>query len=209
MASVGSWVRVGVSVGMLGLVAAQAEAQIKARLSAPDIEAALAPGGHRQQPLRLRDVGSWFAGSGGGYAITVFTPTSWIRHLAATAAERSIRLTIDDLTLDDAAPVLRILAEPSTPTPGARLDQSSSVRRVVLRRKDEPMELEPVEDEPINESFRNLAGSTVRFGGMMAVFSLDDLRDLRGTSQEFIVRIVGTGYTKDFEIKRKHFAQLP
>ena len=45
--------------------------------------------------------------------------------------------------------------------------------------------------------------------GLEATFLLADLETLRGgAGREFFLRVEGTGYTKDFKIKRKHLDRL-
>ena len=52
-------------------------------------------------------------------------------------------------------------------------------------------------------------GNVRALNGMEATFPLGALDVLRGgPAGEFFVRVEGTGYSKDFKIKRKHLSQL-
>ncbi len=68
--------------------------------------------------------------------------------------------------------------------------------------------LQPQATRPFTTRHRGLLGSSA-LTGLEATFRLSDLETLRGgANREFFVRVEGTGYTKDFKIKRKHLNRL-
>lgn len=161
-------------------------------------------------PLELHDRGGLFSGAGGGYRITIYTPQTWVTHLARQAATVGTALTVADVAPADRAPVLRVLASPSAPTIGASRAQSSAVLRVLVLDEGRRSELLAEHAESFAARHRVILGSARALNGIEATFHLGAFDVLRGgAGQEFFVRIEGTGYTKDFKIKRKHFDQLP
>jgi hypothetical protein len=165
--------------------------------------------GSQPVPLELRDRGGLFSGAGGGYRITVYTPDIWVTHLARQAARVGTRLTVAAVGPTDRAPLLRVVASPSAPTVGASRNQSSAVRRVTILDDRRQGALSPEGSEFFTASHRVLLGNDRALNGIEATFDLGALDVLRGgTDGEFFVRIEGTGYSKDFKIKRKHLSQL-
>lgn len=165
--------------------------------------------GARPEPLELRDRGGLFSGAGGGYRITLYTPEIWVTHLARQAARVGTRLTVADVAASDRAALLRVTASPSAPTVGASRAQSSAVLRVTLLDDRRRSELSPEGSEFFAASHRVLLGNVRALNGIEAAFQLGALDTLRGgRSGEFFVRVEGTGYNKDFKIKRKHLKHL-
>ena len=161
-------------------------------------------------PLELRDRGGLFSGAGGGYRITVYTPRSWVAQLATQAAAAGVALAVADVQAADRAPLLRVVASPSTPTVGSSRDLSSAVLRVLVLDEHRRSQLMPEEFRSFTARYRVLLGGTGAIDGMEATFALAELAALRGgADREFFVRVEGTGYSKDFKIKRKHLSQLP
>lgn len=161
-------------------------------------------------PLELRDRGGLFSGAGGGYRITLYTPRTWVTHLARQAARVGTALAVADVAATDRAPVLRVIASPSSPTIGASREQSSAVLRVLVLDDRRRGELVAEGIESFSARHRVLWGSPRALNGIEATFHLGALDLLRGgPDHEFFVRVEGTGYTKDFKIKRKHLSQLP
>ena len=160
-------------------------------------------------PLELTDRGGWFSGAGSGYRITLYTPRSWVAHLVETAGANGEALSAAEIPEEDRAPLLRVFASPSAPTVGSSRDRSSSVLQVTLLDERRRGSLHPHEMRPVSTRHRELLGSG-SLTGMQATFWLSDLEVLRGgADREFFVRVEGTGYSKDFKIKRKHFDRLP
>jgi len=161
-------------------------------------------------PLELSDRGGLFSGAGGGYRITLYTPRTWVTHLARQAARVGTALGVADVAATDRAPLLRVVASPSAPTVGASREQSSAVRRVLVLDNRRRGELLAEDFESFVATHRVLFGSARALNGIEATFHLGALDVLRGgADEEFFVRVEGTGYTKDFKIKRKHLSQLP
>ena len=161
-------------------------------------------------PLELRDRGGLFSGAGGGYRITVYTPQSWVAQLATQAAAAGVALAVADVEAADRAPLLRVVASPSTPTVGSSRDLSSAVLRVLVLDEHRRSQLMPEGFRSFTARYRVLLGGTGAIDGMEATFALAELAALRGgADREFFVRVEGTGYSKDFKIKRKHLSQLP
>jgi len=166
--------------------------------------------GARPVPLELRDRGGIFSGAGGGYRITMYTPHIWVTHLARQAARVGTRLSVADVAVTDRAQVLRVVASPSAPTVGSSRAHSSAVLRVTVLDDRRRGELAPEDSQSFAASHRLLLGNVRALNGMEATFHLGALDVLRGgQAGEFFVRVEGTGYSKDFKIKRKHLSQLP
>ncbi|MDE0830595.1 MAG: hypothetical protein OSB03_15485 [Vicinamibacterales bacterium] len=165
--------------------------------------------GARPVPLELRDRGGIFSGAGGGYRITMYTPHIWVTHLARQAARVGTRLSVADVAVTDRAQVLRVVASPSAPTVGSSRAHSSAVLRVTVLDDRRRGELAPEDSQSFAASHRVLLGNVRALNGMEATFHLGALDVLRGgPSGEFFVRVEGTGYSKDFKIKRKHLSKL-
>ena len=172
------------------------------------IERAIRAGASGMPPLELTDRGGLFSGAGSGYRVILYTPHSWIAHLAATAAAEGEELSAAEIGNQDRAPLLRVFASPSAPTLGSSRDRSSSVLQVALLDERRRSSLQPQATRPFTTRHRGLLGSGA-LRGLEATFRLSDLETLRGgAGREFFVRVEGTGYTKDFKIKRKHLNRL-
>ena len=190
-------------------MAAQLVRQVAGSLDDAAIERAIRAGASGMPPLELTDRGGLFSGAGSGYRIILYTPHSWIAHLAETAAAEGEALSAAEIGNQDRAPLLRVFASPSAPTLGSSRDRSSSVLQVALLDERRRSSLQPQATRPFTARHRGLLGSGA-LTGLEATFRLSDLETLRGgAGREFFVRVEGTGYTKDFKIKRKHLNRLP
>ena len=190
-------------------MAAQLARQVAGSLDDAAIERAIRAGASGMPPLELTDRGGLFSGAGSGYRLILYTPHSWIAHLAETAAAEGEALSAAEIGNQDRAPLLRVFASPSAPTLGSSRDRSSSVLQVTLLDERRRSSLQPQATRPFTTRHRGLLGSGA-LRGLEATFRLSDLETLRGgAGREFFVRVEGTGYTKDFKIKRKHFNRLP
>ena len=191
------------------VVAELAVRQVAGPLDDAAVGRAIRAGVRRMPPLELKDRGGLFSGAGNGYRISLYTPPSWIAQLADTAVTDGKTLSLAEVGDDDRAPLLRVFASPSTPTVGSSLDRSSSVLQVSVLDERRQSQLLPIEQRPFTARHRALLGSGA-LTGLQATFRLSDLEALRGgADREFFVRVEGTGYAKDFKIKRKHFSRLP
>jgi hypothetical protein len=206
----------GVVVGLAGVLpsagtdaVALAARQVPGALDDAAIERAIRAGASVFPPLELTDRGGLFSGAGSGYRIILYTPDSWIAHLAEAAAEAGEALSAAEIEPQDRAPLLRVFASPSAPTVGSSRDRSSSVMQVALLDERRRSSLQPQATRPFTTRPLGLLGSGA-LTGLEATFRLADMETLRGgAGREFFVQVEGTGYTKDFKIKRKHFNRLP
>ena len=190
-------------------VAARVGRQVGGPLDDGAVERAIRAGARGIPPLELADRGGLFSGAGSGYRIVLYTPHTWIAHLSETAAAEAEHLSAAEIGPQDRTPLLRVFASPSAPTVGSSRDRSSSVLKVALLDERRRSSLQPQAMRPFTTRHRGLLGSDT-LTGLEATFRLSDLETLRGgADQEFFVRVEGTGYTKDFKIKRKHFNRLP
>lgn len=171
---------------------------------------AIQDSGTRWAPLELSDRGGLFSGAGRGYRIVVYTPRSWIAYLAAQATSTGHALLLAEVDLEDRSPWLRVVASPSAPAIGSSREQSSEVQRVSILDSRRQKRLSPLRGRLFNQSHRVILGATRSLRGIEATFRLAELDALRGGNRgEFFVRVEGARYSKDFKIKRKHFARLP
>ncbi len=166
--------------------------------------------GTRWAPLELSDRGGLFSGAGRGYRIVVYTPKSWIAHLAAQATSAGHALSLAEVDLEDRSPWLRVVASPSAPAMGSSREQSSEVQRVFILDGRRQKRLLPLRARLFNQTHRVILGAVRSLRGIEATFRLAELDALRGGNRgEFFVRVEGARYSKDFKIKRKHFTRLP
>jgi len=171
---------------------------------------AIQDSGMKWSPLELSDRGGLFSGAGRGYRIVVYTPKSWIAHLAAQATAVGHALSLADVALEARSPWLRVVASPSAPAMGSSREQSSEVQRVFILDSRRRRRLSPLMGRLFNQSHRVILGAARSLRGIEATFRLAELDALRGgNGGEFFVRVEGARYSKDFKIKRKHFARLP
>ena len=204
----------GVVIGLAGVLptagtdtVALAARQVSGSLDDAAIDRAVRAGASGYPALELTDRGGLFSGAGSGYRIILYTPHSWIAYLAA--AEAGEALSAAEIGPEDRAALLRVFASPSAPTVGSSRDRSSSVLQVALLDDRRRSSLQPQATRPFSTRPRGLLGSAA-LTGLEATFRLADVETLRGgAGREFFVRVEGTGYSKDFKIKRKHFNRLP
>ena len=73
--------------------------------------AAIRAGASGMPPLELTDYGGLFSGAGSGYRVILYTPHSWIAHLAETAAAEGEELSAAEIGNQGpraAAPCVRV-----------------------------------------------------------------------------------------------------
>lgn len=149
-----------------------------------------------------------------GFRLIIYTPTTWLRQRASAAAKRYESLTAEQVTDDILEPVLRVVVDPNTPSHVSRdgLLGTSSVDHVVLQDKSRKVTIQPSSTDPFPVDVQNAFGAKVSYNGLVAKFPISDLREIRGAKgdAEFFIVVIGSnGKEKRFEIKRKHFDDLP
>ena len=200
--AVGVAATVGLAVGVT------LAAQPSRGLDDAAVAAIVADRGTTALPLELSDRGGLFSGAGSGYRITLHTPRSWVASVVRSAVEQRLDVTQADVTAEDRSLFLRVIASPSAPTLGGDSELSSSVARILLFDEAREISLAPEREEDHTARHRRLIGSGA-LRGMTALFPIEQVAVLRGEGDgEFFVRVEGTGYTKDFKIKRKHLEQM-
>lgn len=179
----------------------------------------------KQMGLSLLDSGRAFSNAlvastnryaatdGVGFSLRVYTPKTWVEQVASNSAKEYRPFTIADITEEMLEPVLRVIVYPDKPTTlsGQGMRNASSAEHVVLRDENKKLVVQPI----VKDAFTDTASSALRdaaYQGIMAKFSLDALRELRGPKgdREFLIVVVGAGkYEKEFRVKHKHFDDLP
>src|SRR5260221_6548541 len=108
-------------------------------------------------------------------------------------------------------PVLRVVVHPDSPEVRAYAPSSSVSHVVIQTTAKKPVVLQPLAEEPFDQNFESMRGHVVELSGVTAIFSLDGLASIRAADpkREFIIRIVGSYSSKNFQVKTKHFPNLP
>jgi hypothetical protein len=148
-----------------------------------------------------------------GFRLTVYTPSTWVRHEAdKTPGQRSF--FVADVSM--LSPLLRVYASPNLETNINRLCES--VQRVLLKDASRQTVIQPGHVESFVESdylttdpYGYSRGPTTSCTGLIAHFSLDQVRQVHGGDgeEEFYITVVGDSYEQDFKVKRKDFEYLP
>ena len=139
--------------------------------------------------------------SASGFSVTVYTPLAWVADQASRAAGRAF--TLSDVTPEMRRPILRVFARPSTPpSVGVNLGLDvSSVTGVLVM---------DIARKKVLSADRSVPIQSGALAGMLSEFSLDELATLRHGYKGFRVVVKGVGGNeKDFEVKPKHFNELP
>ncbi len=207
-----------VIVALILMLAPTATFAQKATLTDQEIDAAIAVGTKakgREMGLDLEDFSAALAaglaknGSGTGYVVFMYTPTTWIREQASAAAKEYRKLTRDDITEEMLAPVLRVVIHPSRPTMVTGAASRSSVEHAVLRDEKRVVVIQPTFKEAFADGVSNAMGGRIDLQGVQVQFPLDGVREVRAAGDgEFLLTVVG-GFEKDFKIKKKHFDRIP
>jgi hypothetical protein len=121
------------------------------------------------------------------FRLEAFTPTTWIRQLAADFAREDHVLTANNLPLDARDPVLRLVVQPAR-----------SVEHVVLRNKTKTIVIRPLTEERVGDD------------RLRATFALDALRALRGRQQRdaVLITVIDANGEKDVEVTSDQFDRL-
>lgn len=189
-------------------IAAQAAAGEQRPQADIDVAAAIARGAKKKAGgLELTE---FAIGTTNGFRIQLHTPATWIQSRAAAAAEKYQAFTAADVTDDDRADVLRVIAYPDTPRTMDATNMASSVKHVVIRDVSKKDAAQPLVLEPFDDSVGNKMGATLTYAGARATFSMRDVERMRAADPkgEFLVTVVGTNSEKDFRVKQKHFDDL-
>jgi hypothetical protein len=194
-------------------------------LSDEQIAAAIADG-HRQPDrahgLRFLDTGqTWVElvagvtrpGMATGFQVQIHTPLAWIRQLASTAAGQKRRFTVDHVTDEMAAPVLRVTAYIDVRNPAADGAKTPSrVSNVVLRSESGDAVVQPLSKDAFSEHVVDAKGGRLVFEGLRLTFPLEAIRQLRGPNGDRSVLLVVTGTNgreRRLELAKQHFDLLP
>jgi len=149
---------------------------------------------------------------GGGFKVWVYTPEEWVCHVSFEAAREYRVLTPEELTPEDLADVIRVVAYPDTPTEvvASGMLQQSSVAHVVIRDARKREAIQPIEKRTFTEDVQNAMGAKLQYVGLIAFFASEDVDSIRALDKkgEFHVTVVGDNEEKNFKIKDKHFARL-
>jgi hypothetical protein len=144
-------------------------------------------------------------------ALRLYTPETWIQQQASDAARQQRPFTVGDITAEMLEPVLRVVAYPADATRAtARGAADGSVaEHVVLRDDSRRLVVQPLSKTPLTDrSPRDAPGQ-----GLVATFSLADVRELSGpdNDREFLIVVVGYGGRSErtFQIGPKERQALP
>ena len=146
-----------------------------------------------------------------GFWVEAWTPLSWIEQMASNQAKIFKTLTAENITDEMQEDVFRVIVHPDSPSEvtAAGAAGSSSVEHVVLRSEDKKMVIQPISTTPFTEEAANAMGGKIVYQGVMAKFSMADLREVRHANGEFYITVIGAGReNKDFKVKEKHFKSL-
>jgi hypothetical protein len=178
----------------------------------------------KEQGLVLRDSMQSFnaalgatngnATASSGFSVVLYTPTTWVQKQASDAAKRYQQFKVGDVGDELLEPVLRVIANPDVPNTvtKAGMRGTSSVDHVVLQDKDRKITIQPTFKEPFDIEAANAVGGRAAFKGLNLKFPLDAVRELRGpkADRDFYIVVIGSsGEEKKFEVKKKHFEELP
>jgi hypothetical protein len=146
------------------------------------------------------------SGTNTGFSVRVYTPKTWVEQLASNAAKEYRPFTVADITEEMLEPVLRVIVYPDKPTSVGfgSTNGTSSAEHVVLRDENKKTVVQPISKEPFSDR--------ADYQGVVAKFSLDSVREVRGPKgdKEFLIVVVGAATKeKEFKVKEKHFERLP
>ena len=221
----------GLAVGLATPVSAD-ETTRSSSLTDEQIDRAIRKGAANRKEskcgLRLTDKGRGFfnaltaagnglngtrnATQGEGFKVWIYTPEEWICQISFEAAREYRELERDELTPEDLADVVRVVAYPDTPTEvhAAGMQQQSSVAHVVIRDARKREAIQPIEKRTFTEDVQNAMGARLQYVGVVAFFDPQDVDAIRRQDKkgEFHVTVVGDNGEKNFKIKDQHFARL-
>ena len=110
--------------------------------------------------------------SASGFQVTLYTPQAWIAQQASEATHQGRTFSTADVTPDMLSPIVRVLAEPSTP-PSIGPNYGfgvSSVGEVLLEDSAHRERVQPLRRRPFASQSQS---------GLLAEFSIDDVSRIR------------------------------
>jgi hypothetical protein len=149
---------------------------------------------------------------GVGFSVWIYTPEEWVCQRSFEAAREYRVLASDELTPEDLADVIRVVAYPDTPTEvsAAGMQQQSSVAHVVIRDARKQKAIQPIDKQTFTEDVQNAMGAKLEYVGVVAFFDAKEVDAIRQLDKkgEFHVTVVGDNGEKNFKVKDQHFARL-
>ena len=159
--------------------------------------------------LTMNSYGQSTAGT--GFSVEICSPANWITRRQEQAKRKYIQLRWEDLTHEDRANVLHIVALPDHTT-NLNVNNSTGVDHVVLRHPDgkkrETVVLQPIFKREFGVEDQNNLGGRKEIEGVDAAFVFGSLPSVRDERGEFLVTVVGEHGEKNFKIKQKHLDDL-
>jgi hypothetical protein len=165
--------------------------------------------------LAALNSGSNQSGTNTGFSLRIYTPKAWVMQAAADAAKEYRPFGIADVSDELLESVLRVIIYPDKPTyvTASGMRGTSSVQHVVLRDETKRIVVQPTFKEEFEVVAANAIGGRAIYYGLRAKFPMDSVRELRGSGNDrgFYIVVIGTegGKEREFEVKRKHFPDLP
>ena len=149
---------------------------------------------------------------GTGFAISVFTPPTWLAQHVGNALREYRPFDVNQLDPDFFEPVLRVTGIPDLPTyvTGRGIRAADSVKRVVVTDEERRLIIQPATQSPYDQTVSS-AFRDANFSGVVVTFPLDGVDAVRRLSPkgEFLIIVVGYGSEKVFKVKTKHFDSIP
>jgi hypothetical protein len=147
---------------------------------------------------------------GGQLRVDIHTPLSWIQQLASEAARDNRKFSLEDVTADMSAPLLRVTVYSDAPHTGA--ETGSPIRNVVLRAVDKAVVVRPLTKEAFSQHRLKAFGGAESSEVLRLTFPLDAVRELRGPllDREFLITVTDArGDDRDFHVRKARYADLP
>ncbi len=208
---------------VLVLALALAAQAFAGEITKEEYEAAIASKGFNRSCLRLQDQmrglmsalaaanGDRYTTTGTGFSVEVCSPANWISRRFEAAKRAYKPLAWEDLTADDRADVLRVIALPDRTT-NLNVENTIGVEHVVIRhpsKKGRQILIAQPEwaREFAVEEQNNLGGRKLA-AGVEAAFLLARVLECRDEKGEFLVTVVGEKGEKNFKVKGKHLDDL-
>jgi hypothetical protein len=149
---------------------------------------------------------------GTGFAVSVFTPQTWLAQHVGNALREYRPFDLDQLDPDFYQPVLRVTGIPDLPTyvTGRGLSAADSVKRVVVTDEKRSLIIQPLTQEEYGQTVSS-AFRDANFSGAVVTFPLEGVDAVRRLSskREFLIIVIGYGTEKVFKVKTKHFKSIP
>jgi hypothetical protein len=205
-----------------GFVAASAGAADN-EITQAEFQAAVSAKGFNRGCLRLSDQmrglfnalaagnGQRYTTNGTGFSVEVCSPANWIARRMDEAKRKYMQLRWEDLTEQDRANVLHVIALPDRTT-NLNVENSVGVEHVVLRhpgkKERESIVQQPLFKREFGVEENNSLGGERTIAGLDAAFSIEAVAAVRDKEGEFLVTVVGEHGEKNFKVKTKHLDDL-